>query len=289
MRFARCFVSFVDLPGEVVMSTKPKRVRVAALADLHCTRSMAGAFQPLFGEINGRADIMLLCGDLTDHGLPEEAQVLARELAGTVKIPTLAVLGNHDWHSGKQEELEQILGQVGVNLLDGDNCEVHGIGIAGVKGFGGGFGRHTLEAWGEDGIKQFVYAAVEEALKLEKALARLSAAPRIAVLHYAPIQATVEGEPPPIFPFLGSSRLEEPLSRYPVTAVFHGHAHHGSPEGRTRDGVPVYNVSMPVLRHAYPGQPAYRLLEVPVEAPPNGRADKPSCSRETVAAAPEVK
>jgi len=247
------------------MSTNKRRVRVAALSDLHCGKTSQGTYQPLFSQANARADVLLLCGDLTDHGLPEEAQVLVRELAGVVKVPMLAVLGNHDWHAGKQEEVEQVLAEAGVKVLDGDDCEVFGIGFAGVKGFCGGFGRHTLEAWGEEIIKKFVYEAVEEALKLEKALARLHTPQKIAVLHYAPIKETVEGEPEPIHPFLGSSRLEEPLSRYPVTAVFHGHAHHGSPEGRTRDGVPVYNVALPVLRQAHPDQPPFRVLEVPVD------------------------
>jgi Icc-related predicted phosphoesterase len=151
-----------------------------------------------------------------------------------------------------------------VKVLDGDDCEVSGIGFAGVKGFGGGFGRHTLEAWGEEIVKKFVYEAVEEALKLEKALARLRTPQKIAILHYAPVADTVAGEPEPIFPFLGSSRLEEPLNRYPVTAVVHGHAHHGSPEGKTREGVPVYNVAVQVLRRVAPDQPPFRILEVPV-------------------------
>ena len=142
-------------------------------------------------------------------------------------------------------------------MLDGDACEIHGVGFAGVKGFAGGFGRGTLGAWGEPAIKQFVQEAVDEALKLESALARLRTPQRIAVLHYSPIRGTVEGEPPEIFPFLGCSRLEEPLNRYPVTAVFHGHAHHGSPEGRTGGGVPVYNVSLPLLRQDLP-RPARR-------------------------------
>jgi Icc-related predicted phosphoesterase len=244
------------------MSTNGKRVRVAALADLHCGKIAPATFQSLFRHINNNADIFLLCGDLTDHGLPEEGEALLKELKTTITIPILAVLGNHDCHAGKQQELERLLEGAGVRVLDGDDCEVHGIGFAGVKGFGGGFGRHTLEAWGEEGTKRFVYEAVEEALKLEKALARLGTAERIAVLHYAPIQATVEGEPPPIFPFLGSSRLEEPLNRYPVTAVFHGHAHHGNPEGRTKEGVPVYNVALPVLREAL-GEHPVRILEVP--------------------------
>ena len=165
------------------------------------------------------------------------------------------------------EELEQVMEAAGVKVLDGDDCEVHGLGFAGVKGFGGGFGRHTLEPWGEDGIKRFVMEAVEEGLKLEKALARLHTPQRIAVLHYAPIQDTVEGEPSAIFPFLGSSRLEEPLNRYPVTLVLHGHAHHGRPEGKTQGGVPVYNVGLPVLRQAFGERPPVRVLEVPAVAP----------------------
>lgn len=248
------------------MARNETRVRIAAVADLHCTRTSQGAFQKLFAEANAAADVLLLCGDLTDHGLPEEAQVLVKELSGVVRVPTLAVLGNHDWHSGKVQEVVDLLAAAGVKVLDGDDCEVHGVGFAGVKGFGGGFGRHTLEAWGEPNIKAFVYEAVEEGLKLEKALARLTTPQRIAVLHYAPIQATVEGEPPAIFAFLGSSRLEEPLNRYPVTAVFHGHAHHGSAEGRTRDGVPVYNVSVKVLRQALGAETLFRVLAVPVEA-----------------------
>jgi Icc-related predicted phosphoesterase len=207
----------------------------------------------------------LLCGDLTDHGLPEEARVLAHELAG-VKVPMLGVMGNHDYHSDQAAEVEHILEGVGLKILDGDDCVVAGIGFAGVKGFGGGFGRHTLEAWGEPAIKKFVYEAVEEALKLEKALARLHGPQRVAVLHYAPIQATVEGEPPAIFPFLGSSRLEEPINRYGVTAVFHGHAHHGSPEGKTLSGIPVYNVSLSLMRQAMGDGPPFRILELPIEA-----------------------
>jgi Icc-related predicted phosphoesterase len=156
---------------------------------------------------------------------------------------------------------------IGVQVLDGDDCELHGLGFAGVKGFCGGFGKHTLEGWGESAVKQFVYEGVEEALKLERALARLQTPQRIALLHYAPVQATVEGEPPPIFAFLGTSRLEEPLNRYGVALAVHGHAHHGSPEGKTTAGVPVYNVSLPLLRSRHDGAPPFRLLEVPVEAP----------------------
>src|SRR5262249_42166299 len=155
-------------------------------------------------------------GDLTDYGLPEEAAVLAKELSA-LRVPAAAVFGNHDFESGKSAEIAQILRDTGLTLLDGDACELAGVGIAGVKGFGGGFGRHALAPWGETIIKQFVHEAVGEALKLEAALARLRSKYFIALLHYAPIQATVEGEPLEIYPFLGSSRLEEPIGRYPVS------------------------------------------------------------------------
>jgi Icc-related predicted phosphoesterase len=193
-------------------------------------------------------------------------------------VPIVAVLGNHDWHAGKQREIEQVMVDAGVHVLDGEAYEVLGIGFAGVKGFGGGFGRHTLEPWGEETIKRFVMEAIEQTLKLETALARVHVPQRIAVLHYAPIRATVEGEPPEIFPFLGSSRLEEPLNRIPVTAVLHGHAHHGAPEGRTRTNTPVYNVSMPLLRSVLKGQPPVRLLEIPIEPTPeaNGKESQRS-------------
>src|SRR5205809_4693378 len=232
------------------MPAGEEKVRVAALADMHCTRTSQGTLRQLFAAISESADVFLLCGDLTDYGLPEEAHNLAEELRAAMKIPTIAILGNHDYEAGKQVEIKHILSEAGVHVLDGDACEVRGIGFAGVKGFAGGFGRGTLEPWGEPIIKHFVREAVDEALKLEAALARLHTQQRVAMLHYAPIQATVEGEPPEIFPFLGSGRLEEPLSRYAPTVVFHGHAHHGSPEGRTKSGVPVYNVAVPVLQHA---------------------------------------
>lgn len=239
-------------------------VRLAAVGDIHCTKTSEGALQPLFSKIAESADVLVLCGDLTDYGQPEEAQVLIKELA-VARMPTLAVFGNHDYESGKQDEVEQILCDAGIKVLNGEACEIRGIGFAGVKGFAGGFGSKALGAWGEETIKKFVHEAVDEALKLEAALAKLETPQRIAVLHYAPIQATVEGEPPEIFPFLGSSRLEEPLNRYSVTAAFHGHAHHGHLEGRTRSNIPVYNVSMPLLRKAFPEKP-FRLLEIPKTA-----------------------
>lgn len=236
-------------------------VRIAAIGDLHHSRNATpGSLQPLFSQISDSADILILCGDLTDYGLAEEARALVREMA-VLKIPTVAVLGNHDFESSQQDDIRAILVDAGVVPLDGDSTEILGIGFAGVKGFAGGFGRRALGPWGEGIIKTFVHEAVNEALKLESALARLRNEHRIAILHYAPIQATVEGEPLEIFPFLGCSRLEEPLGRYPVTAVFHGHAHHGQPEGRTAKDVPVYNVSMSLMREVFPDRP-FRIFEL---------------------------
>lgn len=241
------------MPSEVV--------RLAAIGDLHCSKASAGTLQPLFSGVSHVADVLVLCGDLTDYGLPEEARVLAHELT-TAKIPVVGVLGNHDFESGQESEVRTILTDAGVTLLDGETCELKGIGFAGVKGFAGGFGRGTLGAWGERSIKVFVQEAIDEALKLESALARLRTTLRIAVLHYAPIRGTVENEPIEIFPFLGCSRLEEPLNRYPVTAVFHGHAHNGSLEGNTAAGSPVYNVSLPLLRKSFPERPPFRIMEL---------------------------
>lgn len=245
---------------------QPKdRLRIAAIGDIHVSKSSQGAFQPLFSQISSTADVLLLCGDFTDYGLPDEARVLAREITSAVKIPVIAVLGNHDFESGKQDEIRQILADAGVTVLDGEATEVHGVGFAGVKGFAGGFGRGALGPWGETAIKTFVQEAVDEALKLESALARLRTQRRIAVLHYSPIRGTVEGEPAEIFAYLGSSRLEEPINRYRVNAVFHGHAHRGTPEGRTATGVPVYNVAMPLLARANPDRPPYLIVELPLD------------------------
>jgi Icc-related predicted phosphoesterase len=244
------------------MSSVKHVVRIAAIGDMHYSRTAGvGSLQPLFAQITEAADILVLCGDLTDYGVVEEARALAREITSSVKIPAVAVLGNHDYESGQQEEIKKIISDAGVVPLDGDTTEIHGIGFAGVKGFAGGFGRRALGPWGEEIIKKFVHECIEEALKLESALARLRNDRLIAVLHYAPIQETVEGEPREIFPFLGCSRLEEPLMRYPVSAVFHGHAHHGQPEGRTRTNVPVFNVSMSLMKETFPERP-FRLIDV---------------------------
>jgi Icc-related predicted phosphoesterase len=241
-------------------------LRIAAVADIHVKKTSAGAMQPLFTKITESADVLLLCGDLTDYGTPEEAKILAKDITAALRIPALAVLGNHDFESNQESDVVRILSDAGVVVLDGDSYELHGVGFAGVKGFAGGFGRRSLGAWGEPIIKNFVHETINEALKLEAALARLRTPQKIALLHYAPIQATVNGEPPEIMAFLGSSRLEEPIDRYRVNAVFHGHAHRGSPEGRTKGGAPVYNVAMALLASSFPEQPPFRLIEVPIHA-----------------------
>lgn len=242
-------------------------VRIGAMADLHFAEGLEPAVHDALVLAGRDCDVLLLCGDLTDHGLPEEAQGLARELQKAVAIPIVAVLGNHDFEAGKPAEVRQVFSESGIRILDGEAFEAEGVGFAGVKGFAGGFGKRALGPWGEEIIKQFVHEAVGEALKLESALARLRHPPRIAVLHYSPVEETVSGEPREIYPFLGSSRLEEPLTRYPVDAVFHGHAHRGRPEGKTAAGVPVYNVSLSLLRRIYPDRPPFRIVEVQTGKP----------------------
>lgn len=248
-------------------------VRFAAVGDLHVTKDSAGTLRGIFAQASETADALLLCGDLTDYGTAEEAQVLADELS-VVKIPIIAVLGNHDYESGQQHRVSEILTHAGVRVLDGEPCEIGGVGIAGAKGFAGGFGRGSLGSWGEAAIKQFVQEALNEAMKLEAALAKLRTPRRIALLHYSPIAGTVQGEPVEIFPFLGSSRLEEPLLRYPVDAVFHGHAHRGTLEAKTINGVPVFNVSKPLLLRTRPDKPPFLIFEMPRE--PDERAAAPA-------------
>jgi Icc-related predicted phosphoesterase len=253
-------------------------MRVAAVSDIHYGKASAGSLAPLFGQIAESADVLALCGDLTDYGLADEARILAADLQ-SMKIPMVGVLGNHDLESGQETEITEVLTRAGVKMLDGDTFEYRGVGFAGIRGFCGGFGRGALGPWGERVIKDFVNEAVQEALKLETALQRLNALEhRVVLMHYAPVRATVEGEPAEIFAFLGSSRLEEPLTRLGATVVFHGHAHRGAPEGRTTNGVPVFNVAQTVLKAAYPDRPPFRLFEVPLtEAPP--ATDRPAWSR----------
>jgi Icc-related predicted phosphoesterase len=262
--------AFMHNPKRPVGPNTPRsadRVRFAVVGDLHVTKDSAGSLRGFFAQASEAADALLLCGDLTDYGTAEEAHVLAEELSA-VSVPIVAVLGNHDYQSGRPEVVSETLMRAGVRVLDGEPCEIEGVGIAGVKGFAGGFGRGSLGAWGEPAIKMFVQEALNEAMKLESALAKLRMPRRIALLHYSPIAGTVEGEPADIYAFLGSSRLEEPLLRYPVDAVFHGHAHRGTLEARTINGVPVYNVAKPLLQRSRPDQPPFLLFDLAREAAP---------------------
>jgi len=247
----------------VVKGRENGSVRVAAVGDLHCPRTSTEELRALFHDLSNEADVLLLCGDLTDYGKPDEARLLVDQLAQARSMPILAVLGNHEYECGKEEEVTRILADGGVTVLDGTATEVLGIGFAGIKGFCGGFGERALQPWGESALKLFARESVEETVKLESALAKLRTPSKVVLMHYAPILDTVRGEPLEIFPFLGSSRLEEPVNRYSVTAVFHGHAHNGALEGKTLAGTPVFNVALPLLRKHFTGRRAVRFHDLP--------------------------
>ena len=241
------------------LERRPGPVRLAAIGDLHAHATQHGAFRPLFAEVSERADVLALCGDLTNLGAPEEAEALAADLAA-LRVPAVAVLGNHD-HHGQPAEVKRILKRASVHFLDEEEFELGEVGIAGVKGFAGGFDGRMLSSFGEEAIKRFVGEAVNEALALENALKSLTAPRKVVAMHYAPIPDTIVGESPEIFPFLGCSRLAETLDRFDdVALVVHGHAHHGSYEGRTRKGIPVFNVCSAVLQRVH-GR-AYMIYDV---------------------------
>ena len=242
------------------MSENTDTITLAAIGDLHVTETSHNKYRDMFAEISDKADVLALAGDLTNFGKASEAEVLAEDLRACT-IPIVAVLGNHDVEAGQTDEVVRILQSAGVTILDEQACVVKGVGFAGVKGFLGGFGRGELGAFGEDAVKAFVDEARNEARKLENALRSLRTDRVVAVLHYAPVSDTVEGEPLEIFPFLGSSRLANAIDRFDnVKAVVHGHAHRGAYSGRTPRGVPVFNVAQFVVEPAF-GRP-YALLEI---------------------------
>jgi len=233
---------------------------VAAIGDLHVTEDNVAPYRELFVEIAGEADVLLLCGDLTNFGKTSEAEILAEDIRAC-EIPVLGVLGNHDYECGQPEEVARILHDAGMTVLDEQAVEIGGVGFAGVKGFIGGYGRGELAPFGEPEIKAFVDIALNEARKLENALRSLRTDRSVAVLHYSPVADTLQGEPIEIFQYLGSARLADAIDRFDnVKAVVHGHAHHGSYEGRTMRGTPVYNCAQFVLREKF-GRP-YTLLEI---------------------------
>ncbi|MCT8992094.1 metallophosphoesterase [Chelativorans sp. SCAU2101] len=233
-------------------------MKIAAIADLHVREDASVSHRAMFNEIGREADILVLAGDLTDLGKPREAELLAEDLRGC-GIPVVGVLGNHDHECNAVEDVTHVLREAGMHLLDGQSVELKGVGFAGVKGFAGGFGRRMLASFGEPAIKAMVAESVNEAMKLENALRQLSAERVVAIVHYAPIEETVSGEPLEIYPFLGSSRLAETIDRFPVNAVVHGHAHHGVYEGRTPGGVRVFNVAQRIEKPS--GKP-YAILEI---------------------------
>ena len=230
-------------------------IRIAAVGDLHYGEGSQGTLKPGLEHLPDRADLLLLAGDLTRWGKPEEVQVLADELRG-LPVPMIAVLGNHDYHCGREAEVRRVLELAGVRVLEGEatTVDVDGVrvGIAGTKGFGGGFrGAHGSD-FGEPEMKAFVGHTKMLSDRLEKALTGLDGADlRIALLHYAPIEGTLEGERLEIYPFLGSYLMAEAVDNAGADLVLHGHAHHGTEKGRTPAGIPVRNVAQPLIRHAY--------------------------------------
>lgn len=238
-----------------------KKIRIAAVGDLHVRENDHGKWVDFFRQVSEQADILLLCGDLTDTGHLAEAEVFCQELRAC-SIPVIGVLGNHDYERDQQKTIKKMIEREDVYILDGESVVIDGIGFAGVKGFGGGFDKFMLSMFGESKIKEYVQEAVDDALRLDRALVRLDSdfidlQKKIVLLHYSPIKATVIGEPEEIFPFLGCSRLAEPLNRRQVLAAFHGHAHVGTMEGTTSKGVKIYNVSKNILQKAGYKIPAF--------------------------------
>jgi len=242
------------------MATSDKPLRVAAIGDLHVQEDSVAPYRELFAEISNHADVLLLCGDLTNFGKTSEAEILAEDIRAC-SIPVLGVLGNHDYECGQPEAVASILHEAGMIILGEQAHEIEGVGFAGVKGFMGGYGRGELAPFGEPIAKAFVEEAMNEARKLENGLRSLRTERSVAVLHYSPTVETLEGEPEAIFQYLGSQRLADAIDRFDhVKAVVHGHAHHGTYEGRTPRGTPVYNVAQFVLKPLF-GRP-YALIEV---------------------------
>ena len=233
-------------------------LRIAAVGDIHMKDEPVTSIRELFSESCRIADVLVLAGDLTDHGRLQEAEMLAEELRFCT-IPVIGVMGNHDYENEHAPEIKAILRKAGMHLLDGDTFELNGVGFVGVKGFAGGFGRRMLGAFGEPAIKAFVAESVNEAMHLENALHTLNNDRIVVVLHYSPVAGTLEGEPLEIWPFLGSSRLAETIDRFNISAVIHGHAHHGAYQAHTPAGTPVYNVAIPVNK---PSGKAYGLITV---------------------------
>jgi len=235
-------------------------MRIAATADLHFTPARFSALHDQLNRVRDESDVFVLAGDLTNFGKPEEMEPLLNVLV-RLRLPTIVVLGNHDYESGREADLMRMMTQEGIKVLDGSAYERDGVGFAGTKGFVGGFGRGVLTAFGEAEIKAFVRAGIDEALKLERAMSQLRTKKRVIILHYSPIAATVEGEAHEIYPFLGTSRLAEVIDRHGADLVLHGHAHNGKCDGKTSAGIPVHNVAITLLQSQNPPG-LYRVFDV---------------------------
>jgi len=235
-------------------------MRIAATADLHFFSPRFGAIQDQLAQARDHADVLVIAGDLTNYGKPPEMEELLKSLV-RLRLPIVAVLGNHDYESGAEIELTRMMTQEGIKLLDGTASARDGVGFAGTKGFPGGFGRGALTSFGEREVKAFVQAGIDEAVKLERAMSQLRTEKRVVVLHYAPVGETVKGESPEIYPYLGSSRLAEVVDRHGADLILHGHAHNGSPDGKTTAGVPVHNVAIPILQSRQPSS-VFRVFEI---------------------------
>lgn len=235
-------------------------MRIAATADIHFSPQSYDRIREPLSRVREDADVLVIAGDLTNYGKAEEMHSLLNALV-RLRIPIIAVLGNHDYESGQEQELMKMMTTEGIKVLDGSSYERDGVGFAGTKGFIGGFGRGVLTAFGEREIKAFVQASIDETMKLERALSMLRTEKVVIVTHYAPISETVRGEPVEIWPYLGSSRLAEVIDRHGAALAVHGHAHHGQPDGKTTAGVPVHNVALSLLLAQKPPCP-YRVFEV---------------------------
>jgi|SRR5690242_3815033 Icc-related predicted phosphoesterase len=235
-------------------------MRIAATADIHFNPTLWERLRPMMERVRDEADVLVVAGDLTNYGKTSEMEPLLNTLV-RLRIPIVAVLGNHDYESNQENELMKMMAAEGIKILDGTGYERDGVGFAGTKGFIGGFGRGALTAFGEREIKAIVQAAIDESLKLERALSQLRTEKRVVILHYAPVATTVAGEAPEIFPYLGTSRLAEVVDRHGANLVVHGHAHHGANQGKTTGGVPVYNVALGLLQAQTPPR-AYQIFEI---------------------------
>lgn len=235
-------------------------MRIAATADLHYSPQSYDHIREPLGHVRDEADVLVIAGDLTNYGKPEEMHSLLNALV-RLRLPIVAVLGNHDYESSCEQELMKMMTDEGIKVLDGSSYERDGVGFAGAKGFIGGFGRGVLTAFGEKEIKAFVQASLDETLKLERALSMIRTEKIVIVTHYAPICETVMGEPQEIWPYLGSSRLAEVIDRHGAKLALHGHAHHGKPDGKTSGGVPVHNVALSLVMQHNGGKP-YKVFDV---------------------------